>query len=54
MVESIWDSIAAENEGIKLSASQKKELDKRISKLDSGKSKLSSWEEVKKRIRAKL
>jgi putative addiction module component (TIGR02574 family) len=54
MVENIWDSIAAENENIELTAAQKKELDRRLEKLEKGEGKFSTWEEVKARIQSKL
>ncbi|MEN9523180.1 MAG: hypothetical protein RL065_1557 [Bacteroidota bacterium] len=54
MVENIWDSIAAENENIQLTIAQKKELDKRLEKLEKGEGKLSSWEDVKARVQSKL
>ena len=53
MVEAIWDSIADEgDEGdFELTEAQQKELDLRSKNIRTGKSRLSSWDEVESRIR---
>jgi len=54
IVENIWDSIAEENNIGELTPQQKKELDSRLKKLHAGETKLSSWDDVKKRLEAML
>ncbi len=50
LVEDIWDSVASTPESIKLTPSQRKELDHRLSSFRKHPSGGSSWAEVKKRI----
>ena len=51
LVEEIWDSIAQEQENLELSAYEKKILDERLASLKNNPNDLTSWEEMKKRIR---
>jgi len=50
LVEDIWDSIASQPESILLSDAQKKELDRRLSRLQKNPRDVISWEQAKKRI----
>jgi putative addiction module component (TIGR02574 family) len=50
LVEDIWDSIAAVPRSIKLTPSQKDELDRRLKAFRKNPSAGSPWAEVKKRI----
>ena len=53
LVEDIWDSIAADNLEIPMSAWQKEELDKRYKEYKEGRLELHSWKEVHKDLREK-
>ena len=53
LVQKIWDSIAAEEEALEITEPQKDELDRRIASCEADPNAGSSWEEVKRRIRAK-
>ena len=53
IVEEIWDSIAAEQESVKLTEAQKVELDRRITSCDASPNEGKSWEEIKRRLNAK-
>jgi putative addiction module component (TIGR02574 family) len=53
VVEQIWDSIAAEQEEVALTAAQEAELDRRLEACRRSPTTGSSWEEVKARIQAK-
>ncbi|MGK5088871.1 addiction module protein [Bdellovibrionota bacterium FG-2] len=49
-VEEIWDSIAARATSLPVSATQKKELDRRLKSIASEPEAGTSWEEVRRRI----
>lgn len=49
LIEKIWDSI--DKEEISLSTNQKKELDKRLERIENGETEFSSWNEVKQKLR---
>jgi putative addiction module component (TIGR02574 family) len=51
MVEAIWDSIAENDEQVKLSAETKQLLDERLEAHKSNPNEGSSWDEVKVRIK---
>lgn len=51
LVEEIWDSIAQEQEHLELSEYEKKILDERLLSLQNNAEDLTSWEEMRKRIR---
>ena len=54
VVEQIWDSIAADQAALPLSAAQQTELDYRLQAYQNEPSRgASSWEEVKARIQSK-
>ena len=53
IVEEIWDSIAAEQESVKVTEAQKAELDRRIASCDASPNEGKSWEEIKRRLNAK-
>lgn len=48
LIEKIWDSIPSDE--IDLSEAQKNELDKRIERLKTGKTKFYSWKEIKSNL----
>jgi putative addiction module component (TIGR02574 family) len=50
IVEEIWDSIAAEQESVQVTESQKTELDRRIASCDASPDEGKSWEEIKRRL----
>ena len=52
VVEQIWDSIAADQEAMQLTAAQKAELDRRLDAYRKSPGEGSSWAEVKARIQA--
>jgi putative addiction module component (TIGR02574 family) len=51
LVEQIWDSVAENPDGIRLTDKQKAELDRRLARLKQTGAKGSSWSAVKSRIR---
>jgi putative addiction module component (TIGR02574 family) len=53
MVEEIWDSIAAEQASLPLTAAQEAELDRRLDACRESPDAGAPWEEVKARIQAK-
>jgi putative addiction module component (TIGR02574 family) len=53
VVEQIWDSIAAEQASLPLTAAQRTELDRRLIAYRESPHEGASWEEVKARIQAK-
>ena len=50
IVEEIWDSIAAEQESVRLTEAQKTELDRRIASCDASPNEGKSWKEIKRRL----
>ena len=52
IMEKIWDSIERDN--LEITTPQKAELDKRLARYKSGQTKFSTWDEVKRDIRAAL
>ena len=52
-VEQIWDSIAAEQASVPLTAAQTAELDRRLDACRRSPDEGASWEEVKSRIQSK-
>jgi putative addiction module component (TIGR02574 family) len=51
LVEEIWDSIAAQQEAVELTAAQRDELDRRLESCEGSPNEGTSWEEVKSRLR---
>ncbi len=51
--EEICDSIAANPESVPVTDTQKKELDRRLKTLKQSPREISTWSDVKKRIRTK-
>ena len=47
LVEEIWDTIAAENEGFELTGAQKEELDRRIALGRTTPARGRTWDEIK-------
>jgi len=52
LVEDIWDSIASIPEAIPLTEAQREELDRRLEAYHRNPRARSSWEGIKKRVRA--
>jgi putative addiction module component (TIGR02574 family) len=52
LAEKIWDSIPENADELTLNASDKKILDNRIDRLESGKAKTVSWNGLKNKLRA--
>jgi putative addiction module component (TIGR02574 family) len=47
LAEKIWESIPDHSDDLELTASQKRELDRRLDSLESGKAKFITWEQIK-------
>jgi putative addiction module component (TIGR02574 family) len=54
LVEQIWDSLAAADDSPSLTASQKSELDRRLSRVKRTGPTGSSWSDVKRRITRRI
>ena len=52
LVEEIWDSIAKEQDNVKLSEYEKEILSARLASLENNANDLMSWDEIKNKIRA--
>ncbi|MDM8524290.1 addiction module protein [Desulfococcaceae bacterium HSG8] len=52
ILEELWDSIAADQEGFGLTGEQRDELDRRVADYYSSPDDGYSWEDVKNRIRS--
>jgi putative addiction module component (TIGR02574 family) len=52
LVQDIWDSIAEDQESLKLTGAQREELDRRISVYNASPGEGASWEEIKNRLKA--
>jgi putative addiction module component (TIGR02574 family) len=52
LVQDIWDSIAEEQESLKVTDAQRKELDRRIDAYNASPGEGASWEEIKNRLKA--
>ena len=53
LVEQIWDSIVAEEDGLEVTQAQKDELDRRLAAYEANPDEGAAWEEVKARLRAR-
>jgi putative addiction module component (TIGR02574 family) len=53
LAEKIWDSIPENSKELTINAADKKKLDSRISKLNSGTAKTISWSELKDKLRVR-
>jgi putative addiction module component (TIGR02574 family) len=51
LVQEIWDSIAASQEEIPLTETQKQEFDRRIADLDANPNNILTWDEIKAQVR---
>ena len=51
LVDEIWDSIAKEQEHVRLSEYEKEILDARLASLENATDALMSWDELKSKIR---
>jgi len=50
LVEELWDSLAASEESLPLTAAQSQELERRLAAADRGDLTYSSWQDVKRRL----
>ena len=50
LIGDLWDSLNESPEDVDLTAAQRAELDRRLDRLESGKAKLVSWDELKARL----
>ena len=50
LIGDLWDSLSETPEHISLTSAQRAELDRRLDRLESGKAKLVSWDELKERL----
>ncbi|MDH3514347.1 MAG: addiction module protein [Gammaproteobacteria bacterium] len=54
LIERLWDSLSGDPQALPLTAEQEAELDRRLDEMESGDTEGIPWEEVMKRIRARL
>ncbi len=50
LIGDLWDSLSENPADLSLTQAQRAELDRRLNRLESGKAKLVSWEELKARL----
>ena len=50
LIGDLWDSLSESPEDVSLTPAQRAELDRRLDRLESGKAKLVSWDELKARL----
>jgi putative addiction module component (TIGR02574 family) len=50
LIGDLWDSLNERPEDVGLTPAQRAELDRRLDRLESGKAKLVSWDELKARL----
>jgi putative addiction module component (TIGR02574 family) len=50
LIGDLWDSLSDSPEDVGLTPAQREELDRRLDRLESGKAKLVSWDELKSRL----
>jgi putative addiction module component (TIGR02574 family) len=50
LIGDLWDSLNDSPEDVSLTPAQRAELDRRLDRLESGKAKLVSWDELNKRL----
>lgn len=50
LVEDLWDSIAADPEGLPLTDQQKREIDRRLAEHDEDPSSAVPWDQVRERL----
>lgn len=50
LIGDLWDSLSESPEDVGLTPAQREELDRRLDRLESGKAKLVSWDELKSRL----
>jgi putative addiction module component (TIGR02574 family) len=50
LIGDLWDSLSESPEDVSLTEAQRAELDRRLDRLESGKAKLVSWDELKARL----
>ena len=54
LIEELWESLRRAPEDVPLTPAQAVELDRRLDELDRGDTGLVSWDEVKRRLTARL
>lgn len=54
LIERLWDSLNGDLQALPLTAEQEAELDRRLDEIEAGDAEGIPWEEVMKRIRARL
>ena len=52
LIDTIWESIATDTDGLPLTEAQKREIDRRLDQYQANPPRLSSWDEVRSRIEA--
>jgi putative addiction module component (TIGR02574 family) len=50
LIGDLWDSLSESPDDVSLTPAQRAELDRRLDRLESGKAKLVSWDELKARL----
>jgi putative addiction module component (TIGR02574 family) len=51
LAEKIWDSIPDDSDEFTISNSDKRELDKRLDRLEAGTAKTVNWQQLKRKLR---
>ncbi|MDF1541522.1 MAG: addiction module protein [Anaerosomatales bacterium] len=51
LIGDLWESLRAEPEAVRLTPSQRAELDRRLDALDRGTADIMTWDEAKRRLR---
>ncbi|WP_405226789.1 addiction module protein [Lentisalinibacter sediminis] len=54
LIEELWESLCANPEAIPVSEEQKKELDRRLARMEADEAAGISWETVRERIQGRL
>ena len=50
LIEAIWDTVAADLDGLPIPESHKEELDRRLAEMEANPGAESTWEEVRTRL----
>lgn len=50
LISDLWDSLSESPDDVSLTPAQRAELDRRLDRLESGRAKLVSWDELKVRL----
>ena len=54
LIERLWDSLSEKPESVPLTKEQQAELDRRLDEIDAGDTEGIAWEEVMRRVQARL